>query len=65
MGVQVKIRWQLRVWGGMPMRYAGLTWLGGLVTASIVAVSVYKTLTGLGWTWRGRSLSPNLLNSDS
>lgn len=54
--VQVGIRWQLQTWAGLPMRYLWLTWLGGLVTASIVVASVYKTLTGRGWTWRGRSL---------
>lgn len=54
--LQTGIRWQLQTWAGLPMRYLWLTWLGGLVTASIIVASVYKTLTGRCWTWRGRSL---------
>lgn len=40
-----------------PVRYWGLSWLGGLLVAAIAIASIIKTETGWGWTWRGRSLS--------
>jgi cellulose synthase/poly-beta-1,6-N-acetylglucosamine synthase-like glycosyltransferase len=43
-----------------PVRYWGLSWLGGLLAAAIAIASIIKTETGWGWTWRGRSLAmPN------
>ncbi|NCJ06466.1 glycosyltransferase [Synechococcales cyanobacterium C] len=41
---------------GPPLRYSGLTGLGGLLMAAIAIASIIKTETGWGWTWRGRSL---------
>jgi cellulose synthase/poly-beta-1,6-N-acetylglucosamine synthase-like glycosyltransferase len=38
-------------------RYWWLMGLGGLVATLIPFVSWFKTETGLGWTWRGRSLT--------
>ncbi|MFM8936396.1 MAG: glycosyltransferase [Vulcanococcus sp.] len=45
-------------WGrlGLRPRYWGLSWLGALLIAAIVPASIWKTSTGQGWTWRGRSL---------
>lgn len=40
-----------------PVRYWGLSWLGGLLVAAIAIASIIKTETGWGWTWRGRSLA--------
>jgi GT2 family glycosyltransferase len=43
-----------------PVRYWGLSWVGGLLVAAIAIASIIKTETGWGWTWRGRSLAmPN------
>ncbi|GAB4212960.1 MAG: hydroxychlorobactene glucosyltransferase CruC [Synechococcales cyanobacterium] len=60
---QISIRWQLQSKAGLPMRYGWLTWLGGLVTVCIILASAYKTLTGHGWTWRGRPLTKNPLGA--
>lgn len=53
----------LRLWSrqhfALPLRYWWLAGLGGLVIGAIAPVSVWRTLTGLGWTWRGRSLAEN------
>lgn len=40
-----------------PARYLWLGWLGGGVISAIALVSLIKTETGWGWTWRGRSLA--------
>ncbi len=43
-----------------PVRYWGLSGVGGLLVAAIAIASIIKTDTGWGWTWRGRSLAmPN------
>ena len=42
-----------------------LWWLmgvGGLVVGAIGPVSVWRTLTGRGWTWKGRQLRPSTPN---
>ena len=39
-----------------------LWWLmgaGGLLVGAIGPVSVWRTLTGRGWTWKGRQLRPS------
>jgi hypothetical protein len=41
----------------LPLRHWWLAGLGGLVIAAIAPVSIWKTRTGRGWTWRGRSLA--------
>jgi hypothetical protein len=38
-------------------RYLWLGWLGGGLISAIAIVSLIKTETGWGWTWRGRSLA--------
>jgi len=42
---------------GLRPRYWWLSWLGALLIAAIVPASIWKTSTGRGWTWRGRSLA--------
>jgi cellulose synthase/poly-beta-1,6-N-acetylglucosamine synthase-like glycosyltransferase len=43
-----------------PVRYWGLSWVGGILVGAIAIASIVKTETGWGWTWRGRSLAmPN------
>ena len=37
-------------------RYWWLSWWGGILVAAIAIVSIIKTETGWGWTWRGRPL---------
>ena len=46
-------------WGrfGLQPRYWWLSWLGALLIGAIVPASIWKTSTGRGWTWRGRSLA--------
>lgn len=46
-------------WGrfGLQPRHWWLSWLGALLIAAIVPASIWKTSTGRGWTWRGRSLA--------
>ena len=40
-----------------PVKYLWLGWLGGGIISAICLVSMIKTETGWGWTWRGRSLA--------
>lgn len=57
----VALQWLLRLWAAwrfqLEARFWWLAGLGGLLVAAIVPVSVWRTLTGQGWTWRGRSLA--------
>lgn len=57
----VALQWLLRLWAAwrfqLEPRFWWLAGLGGLMVAAIVPVSVWRTLTGQGWTWRGRSLA--------
>ena len=58
----IALQWILRRWSrhhfGLPMDHWWLAGLGGLIIGAIAPVSVWRTLTGRGWTWRGRSLAP-------
>lgn len=59
--VGVALQLALRLWSRwrfkLDLRYWWLTWLGGAVIAAIAPVSIWKTSTGRGCTWRGRSLA--------
>jgi len=55
-GLQFAIRLWSRRRFGLPLDWWWLAWAGALVIGAIAPVSVVKTLTGRGWTWRGRSL---------
>jgi cellulose synthase/poly-beta-1,6-N-acetylglucosamine synthase-like glycosyltransferase len=51
----------LRIWTATQFRlpygiWLVLGWLGGLLVSAISIVSIIKTETGIGWTWRGRQL---------
>tara|TARA_Y100001968_G_C19379077_1_gene729311 strand:+ start:220 stop:1461 length:1242 start_codon:yes stop_codon:yes gene_type:complete len=37
-------------------RYWWLTWLGGLIVSALGPTSLIKTTSGMGWSWKGRSL---------
>ena len=41
----------------MPLTYWWLMGAGGLLVGAIGPVSVWRTLTGRGWTWKGRQLT--------
>jgi len=56
-GLQLAIRLWSRIRFATPLRYWWLAWLGGLLIGAIVPASIWKTSTGQGWTWRGRSLA--------
>lgn len=56
----IALQLAIRLWSrrrfGTPLDWWWLAGLGGLVIGAIAPVSVIKTLSGRGWTWRGRSL---------
>ncbi len=60
-GLAIGLQLAIRLWSrwrfGTPLRYWWLAWLGGLLIGAIVPASIWKTTTGQGWTWRGRSLA--------
>ena len=51
----------LRLWSRsqfqVPMRLWWLMGAGGLLVGAIGPTSVWRTLTGRGWTWKGRPLA--------
>ena len=51
----------LRLWNrhrfAVPLTHWWLMGAGGLLVGGIGPVSVWKTLTGRGWTWKGRELA--------
>jgi GT2 family glycosyltransferase len=56
-GLQLVLRLWIRRQFQLPL---GIWWLmgaGGLVVAAIGPVSVWRTLSGRGWTWKGRPLA--------
>jgi len=56
-GEQLVLRlWQRRRFD-VPLTYWWLMGAGGLLLGAIGPVSVWRTLTGRGWTWKGRQLS--------
>ena len=50
----------LRLWTrstfDVPIRYWYLMGVGGLLVGAIGPVSIWRTRTGRGWTWKGRAL---------
>ncbi len=56
-GQQLGLRdWQRRRFD-VPLSYWWLMGAGGLLLGAIGPVSVWRTLTGRGWTWKGRQLA--------
>ena len=57
----IAMQLSLRLWTqtrfSMPLRYWWLMGLGGIIIGLIAPTSVWKSLTGKGWTWKGRSLA--------
>ncbi|MEB3291560.1 MAG: glycosyltransferase family 2 protein [Synechococcales bacterium] len=56
LGIQYYIRYLAEIKMQLSARYWWWMGLGGLITTLIPFVSWFKTETGWGWTWRGRSL---------
>ena len=51
----------LRLWTrqrfAVPLTHWWLMGVGGLIVGAIAPTSVWRSLTGRGWTWKGRSLA--------
>lgn len=56
-GLQLVLRLWIRRQFQLPLTYWWLMGAGGLVVAAIGPVSVWRTLSGRGWTWKGRPLA--------
>jgi glycosyltransferase involved in cell wall biosynthesis len=55
-GLQLGLRlWTLRAFQ-LPLRHWWLMGTGGLVVGVLGPTSVWRTLSGRGWTWKGRAL---------
>ena len=50
-------RYWLKAQYNIPEKYWFLSGLGGIIVVYISLLSIYKTYTGKGWTWKGRNLS--------
>ena len=57
LGLQLLLRLWTRQQFQVPLTHWWLMGAGGLVVAAIGPTSVWRTLTGRGWTWRGRPLA--------
>ena len=59
--VGVLLQLVLRLWTtwtfGVPLRLWWLMGVGGMIVAAIAPTSVWRSLTGRNWTWKGRSLA--------
>ncbi len=56
-GLQLVLRLWTRRQFQLPLSFWWLMGAGGLVVAAIGPVSVWRTLSGRGWTWKGRPLA--------
>ena len=56
-GLQLLLRLWTRRQFQLPLSFWWLMGAGGLVVAAIGPVSVWRTLSGRGWTWKGRPLA--------
>jgi len=55
--MQLVLRLWIRRQFQLPITLWWLMGAGGLVVAAIGPVSVWRTLSGRGWTWKGRPLA--------
>ena len=55
--LQIVLRFWIEDRFGVPMRFWWLMGAGGLLVGAIAPVSVWRSITGRGWTWKGRSLA--------
>ncbi|EAU73042.1 glycosyltransferase family 2 protein [Synechococcus sp. RS9916] len=56
-GLQLVLRLWIRQRFAVPLTHWWLMGLGGLIVAAIAPTSVWRSLTGRGWTWKGRPLA--------
>ncbi|MFO7628683.1 MAG: glycosyltransferase family 2 protein [Prochlorococcaceae cyanobacterium] len=56
-GLQLLLRLWIRHHFQIPLHLWWLMGAGGLVVAALGPTSVWRTLSGRGWTWKGRSLA--------
>jgi hypothetical protein len=56
-GLQLVLRLWIRRKFQLLLSFWWLMGAGGLVVAAIGPVSVWRTLSGRGWTWKGRPLA--------
>lgn len=56
-GLQLLLRLWTRQRFAVPLTHWWLMGLGRLIVAAIAPTSVWRSLTGQGWTWKGRSLA--------
>ena len=55
--MQLSVRLWTRARFSVPLRHWWLMGIGGVIIGLIAPTSVWKSLTGRGWTWKGRSLA--------
>ena len=55
--MQLSVRLWTRARFSVPLRHWWLMGVGGMIIGLIAPTSVWKSLTGRGWTWKGRSLA--------
>lgn len=55
-GLQLALRLWTRQAFALPLRHWWLMGAGGLVVGVLAPTSVWRTLSGRGWTWKGRAL---------
>mgnify|MGYP000485667603 CR=1 FL=1 len=55
--MQLSVRLWTRARFSVPLRHWWLIGLGGMIIGLIAPTSVWKSLTGRSWTWKGRSLA--------
>ncbi len=60
-GTGIFLQFSLRSWikkaMGFPLKHWWLMGIGGIILGILGPTSIIKTITGKGWTWKGRSLS--------
>ena len=56
-GLQLVLRLWTRQRFAVPLTHWWLMGVGGLIVGAIAPTSVWRSLTGRGWTWKGRSLA--------
>lgn len=56
-GLHLALRLWTRRHFELPLRHWWLMGLGGLVIGALAPTSVWRTLSGRGWTWKGRPLA--------
>ena len=55
--MQLSVRLWTRARFSVPLRHWWLMGVGGMIIGLIAPTSVWKSFTGRGWTWKGRSLA--------